>query len=106
MADLKKIKNHLVALKESIHDSLSDLKVLENEALAEFKDIFSIEEEVDIYFNEYNIVLIDKISHDSIAPYLKEKDLVLRLEIPEHEINLWVYQYFNERVFNDYLVES
>jgi hypothetical protein len=106
MADIKKLKNHLIALNESLKDGLAGIRPLQGKALEEFKDVFDIQDDVDIFFNDYNIVLIDPISFEAIKPYIKEESLALKLEIPEHDNYIWIYQYFNERIFNDYLVDS
>jgi sortase (surface protein transpeptidase) len=103
MGSLRRVQDRLKLLNECVKDSLTELRELKDKNLEEFKDIFQIEGDIAIYFNEYNIVLIDHEAHEGVKPYLKESDLVIRLEIPEHEINIWVYQYFNERIFNDYL---
>lgn len=104
MAKRSNIRKNLETLNECIKDSLQDIKLLKDEALKEFKDIFQIEEDnVEIYFNDYNIVLFDPIAHEAVKPYLKQDSLVLRLEIPEFDSHIWIYQYFNERIFNDYL---
>ena len=103
MGDKSDINKKLGTLRECINVSLSDIKKLKDSALDEFKDIFSIEDDVNIYFNEYNIVVFDPVAHDAIKPYLKADNLVLRLEIPEFDCNMWIYQYFNDRIFNDYL---
>lgn len=97
------IKEIIVQLKEEFRLELSNLKKLKGQNLIEFMDIFSIEGEPVIYFNAYNIIIIDILIHDQLRPFLKESSLVLEINMAQSNTHLWIYQYFNERILNDYL---
>jgi hypothetical protein len=103
MASKSDLKERLSTLSDCVKDSVSGIKQLKGDALDTFKNIFNIESDVTIYFSEYNVVVMDTITHQAILPYIKSENLVLKVEMPEFDSYLWVYQYFNERVFNDYL---
>lgn len=100
---LKGIQDCLNNLKESLRQEVSNLKLLSGENLAEFKNIFSIDEDIELYFNAFNIVIIDKITHDEMQSYLNEKNRILSFDCPEYNTHVWVYKYFNDRVLKDYL---
>jgi sortase (surface protein transpeptidase) len=60
----------------------------------------------EIFCNEYNVIIFDEDIHEKMSSYLNEKDLVLRVEVPDHGCNLWVYEYINNILLDQYLSES
>lgn len=97
------IRETLGILKDGIKRELDDLKLLKGEHFDRFYDIFNVPDDAQIYFNSYNIVINDPATHETLSPYLNQENLVIKVEVPEHNCYLWIYQYFNERIFVDYL---
>lgn len=100
---MEAIKEILSRCKEEIRVELAKLKLLKGKNLEEFKNVFNLEGDIEIYFNTYNIVFTDGHIYDQLKPYLGQNSLIIRLELSESNTNLWVHQYFNEQIFNDYL---
>lgn len=99
----KSLKEHLKNLSECFKESISGAKKLSGDSLEEFKDIFSLEGEPLIYFNEYNIIITQPSVNEALSLYLKKDELVVTVELKELEMSIWVYSYYNQRIFNDYL---
>lgn len=93
-------------IKESIKDELSGLKKLSGKRLSTFSDIFQVPEDSEIYYNEYNMVILDPELHELISSFTKKKNLIVRIEIPEHNSYMWIYQYFNDQLFDSYLSDK
>ena len=97
------IKESLSLVKDGLQEELAKVKRLKGKPLKEFKNVFDIEEDIDVFFNDFNIIITELETYQLLAPYLGEDTLVMKIEIPEHNSYLWVHQYFNKRIFNDYL---
>lgn len=100
---MDRIKETLNLIKIGVREEVSGLNKLSGDKLAEFVDIFNLDEDIELYFNKYNLIILDPDLHDQLSPYLKRGDLVLSIEIPEHNIFFWSYQYFNNHIFETYV---
>lgn len=100
MVQLKECLKHL---KESVSHELNGVKKMKGDKLDTLIDILNLQGECNIYFNEFNIVFIDEYVHDQFGAYLRSKDLILKMEIKEHNTYLWIYQYFNNQLLSDYV---
>jgi hypothetical protein len=98
-----KLKDCLGYVKGSITHELHNIKKMKGEKLETLIDILNLTGECDIYFNEFNVVFIDGHTHEQFGAYLPKKSLVLKMEIPEHNTYLWIYQFFNNQLLSDYI---
>lgn len=83
-----------------------NLEKLSGDKLKKIADIFNFECDVEAYYNDFNIVFIDPVSHEQFARYLQMKNLILTLDFPEFNCHLWVYRYYNDNLFDSYLSEG
>ena len=100
---METIKDILKQCTEELRIELANLKLLKGKNFKIFKDIFSIDGEPKIYFNSYNIVFTDTLLYDQLRPFLGQKSLIILIELFESNSHIWVHQYFNDQIFNDYL---
>lgn len=103
---MEKVKKTLKLVKQSVDQELKGLRKLKGEKLATFKDIFNLEDDIDLYYNEYNVLIIDPILHENLKSFFKKDALLVKIEIPEHNVFCWIYQYFNDQIFESYLIDS
>lgn len=97
------LKQALKALKTGISEEIQALEKLTGKRLLEFAGIFNVPETSEIYFNKFNMIIISPELNEILGSYFKKKDLILRFEFPEYNANIWVYQYFNDQLFSNYL---
>ena len=103
---MDRLRDILRSVKSGINEEVSSLKKLKGSKLETFKDVFNLDEEVHLYYNEYNLIIIDDDLHEKLSYLFKKGALILKVEIPEHNSYLWVYQYFNDQIFESYLIDS
>jgi hypothetical protein len=101
-----RIKEALSNLQKAVEDEIEGLKKLEGERLKGFCDVFDLPDDSPIYYNEYNIVIINKAVHDTLEPFLDRKTLMLHFEAPESGWSIWSYQYINDQLFDQYLSDE
>ena len=98
------LKACMEILKEGIRSELYGAKKLKGEKLDTFKDIFMLDmDDPQIYYNKYNIVITREDVLNALQPYLSNERKTLTIVVDEHNVNLWVYAYFNDRVMKQYL---
>jgi hypothetical protein len=100
MDKLKECLNHL---KNTISSEIHGVSKLEGDGKAKMCEDFCLDEDIRVYFNEYNLFFIAENDYAQMSPYLKSKDKVLELDIPGHNIYLSIYQYFNNNLLETYL---
>lgn len=101
---MKKLKEAVSHISSGIRSELTDVKKLKGESLINFSSIFGVKEDASIYYNEYNVIVIDKDVHEIIEGFVSRDSLVLKVEIPEYNVYIWAYAYFNDQLFESYLV--
>lgn len=99
--DLKECIN---SLKETIDLELSGMQKIEGEESKRFIDKFYIEIPKDeyIYKNSYSIAMTNDEVYFQLKPYLPDKDRVLKLEIPDYNVYLYIYSFFNNDTLNEH----
>ena len=98
------LKASIGMLKEGLISELYGAKKLKGCKLDAFKDIFMLDmDDPYIYYNKYNIIITSEIVLNALQPYLSNERKIMSVEIPEHQVNLWVYAYFNDNVIKQYL---
>ena len=71
-----------------------------------FVEIFGIDDDTVIYYNKYNIILVDDYSYDQLSAYLQDKNRIFRMEFPEYNTFIYIYKYYDDALFNSYLDTS
>lgn len=99
---MKKLKDSFKHLKQALADELDDVKLLKGDKLNKLKDHFYFED-INVYYNEYNLVFISENDLDKFRPYLKSEDMVVEVNIPKSNTFIAVYHYFNNAVLESYL---
>ena len=99
------IRECLKNVTESFKHELYGMKKLEGEKLRKFDELFyvDLEEDEEIYYNQFNICFTSGRVFDRMRPYLKEKSKVASIEIPEYDTCLHIYAYFNDQILTEYL---
>ena len=72
------IRDMLKYIKEGIREELTDLKKLSGKRLKTFADIFNVPEESNIYYNNYNMVIVDPELNEIISSFTKKKHLIMK----------------------------
>jgi len=103
---MDKLNSVLKYIKEGIREELGSIKKLKGEKLDKFTDLLNITFDYTLYYNDYNMIITEPELHNVLFPYFKKEALILRVEIPEHNANIWVYQYFNDQLFESYLTDE
>lgn len=97
------IKDSLNQLQESLKLELEGMKKLKGKRFERFKEVFDIQDADEIYYNEYNIIIVDEDLHERVSHYFKQGTNVLKIEIPAHGTFVYVYEYINDQLFENYL---
>jgi len=106
ICDRKKI-NIQQAISESISEGLrheiSSLKKLEGDRLESFIGIFSIQSRTkpEVYYNKFNVLFCEADIYEQVRPFLSSESLVLKIEIPKLNVNIWCHQMFNDPLMNN-----
>lgn len=103
---MDRVREALGHIKSAINIELKGLKKLRGSKLDTFIDVFNLPPDIELYYNTYNILFIDSELHDNLKSYFKRDSLVFSIEIPDHNTRIWVYQYFNDQIFESYLEDS
>lgn len=100
---MDKLKKVLGALKGAVSDEVHLVKKLKGKKLEKLCSDFCLDEDILIYYTQYNLIFINKTHLDQVSPYLKQKDLVLELNIPQSGVFMAIYQYFNSQLLETYI---
>lgn len=100
---MEALKEQLAALKDVIKTELIGIKRLQGEQLERFKEVFNIQGEVRLYYNKYCLVIVDTELFYQLQPFLPDADCLFHFYCHDHNVNIRAYNYFNQRILNDYL---
>lgn len=77
---------------EGLNHELMNLKAVPDKVRKELISVLSLKQtEFELYQNAFNILFVQEEDLELFSPFLQDKDLKLRLEIPEMNVNMWVY---------------
>lgn len=95
------------AISEGLRHEVQNLVRLEGERLESFVQIFGLGfvTPPEIYYNKFNVLFCEEYIHSQVSSLISKKNLVLRIEIPKTNINIWCYEMFNDallfNIFDD-----
>jgi len=96
-------KDILNILKDTINSEVKSVKRLEGDKLKRFAEIFNVSENAEIFFNDYNIVITDIGTHEILSTFIDSKNSILELKMTHSNSYLWIYEYLNDQLFENYL---
>ena len=88
---------------QTVEIELTDYQQLTGEKLASFTDVFGINPEAIIYYTDDNIIITEVDTFNALQHYFKEENKIAIIDIPEYNTHVWVYKYFNDHLFENYL---
>lgn len=104
---MDRLKEMLGHIKDGIKSEMVNIKKLKGKRFDRFCEIFHVPGDADIYYNDYNIILIDEDINNIVSSYVSKKEYkIMRVEIKEFNANIWVYQYYNDQLFETFLNEG
>jgi hypothetical protein len=103
---VEEIKETLNHFKDGLVSEISKCKKLTGKKFKKFADVFGIDDDTVIYYNKFNIIIIDEYSYEQISAYLQEKNRIFRLEFPEYNTYMYVYKYYDDALFDSYFDSS
>lgn len=100
---MDEIKQALNTFKDGLYSELSKAKKLKGEKFEKFVEVFGIDDDTVIYYNKFNIIILDDYSYDQLSAYLQDKYRIFRMEFPEYNTHIYIYKYYCDALFNSYL---
>ena len=97
------LKESLKHIQDGIKSELKKAIKLEGEKLQNFVNIFNVAEDSKVYFNRYNLIFTEEETYDELKPFLKDENLILKIQIKSFNSNLWVYEIINDPLFDQFL---
>jgi len=97
------LKSALNAVKDGLNSELKKADKLSGDKLKSFINMFGVEEDADIFFTKYNLIITDIETNEKIQTYLKPETLILKIEIKSFHAYLWVYDFSNDALFDQLL---
>lgn len=88
---------------EGLRHEITNLKKLEGERLESFVNIFSIQSknQPEIYYNMTNVLFCEANVYEQVRPFLSSESLVMKVEIPKMNINIWCHEMFSDPLMNN-----
>ncbi|NRA76901.1 MAG: hypothetical protein HRU18_01725 [Pseudoalteromonas sp.] len=97
--DIKEVLSHL---NDAMTTELNGIKALKGDADKRFRELFDVKSKAKIYYTKMNMVITDEQLMMDMKHFLKAEDKVLSIEIPEYNVNVWIYEHFNNQVVSTY----
>ena len=101
---MDRLRESLGIINDSVKRRLNKVKLLKGKRFDTFIDILNLPGDTVIYFNNFNIAIIDPRIHELMLPYLSGKQLKFTMQDTEMNSHIWIYQYMGDQLLEDYLL--
>lgn len=102
-----KLQGIYEALQETLFVDLKNGKKLTKNQLKRFKSFFAIDmEDPGLFATPTNLIITDPPTYEEMSPFLKENEIITRVDSKEHNIFFVVVAYYNNNLIKDALLDQ
>jgi len=99
---MKDLKNTEISLVELFSNELHNAKLISEDNLNKFCDVFALEGDVKIYSTELNYIIIDKFTYEMVKPLVKDENIVAEMKSQEDHFIVIIKKH-SSKILMEYL---
>ncbi len=89
------LSEHRSQLESILEMEMKDVIPLCEEKVSKLKDLLGLDYTPHIFYNKTNIILVDNIEYDKLKTVVDKLEDVLKLEMSQFNLNLFIGNYIN-----------
>lgn len=92
---MERIKEFLIGMNENLASELIGVKKMTGKMLENFCDTFDLPNDIDLYYNNSNIVILDESIMSKLSRFFEEEHYIGEFKLKDYNHNMTIIQHIN-----------